>query len=188
MLPFKHPPPQIYHALANYLRHVIQDVADVYSRAKPKDSICLLYKWAYTAFWLCRAVYLSRMAGSLVSLSSIARPRPKSIVHFWAEYLHITFRFLLDSTPEKSRSWPSIVLMLDQRNGCRCVYWNMGFTYLEYLSFYHTTNNFQEVFSREFLKVLTTSFICQKSQMSRPITFCVTSKSLFAHDPFWRFS
>ena len=25
-------------------------------RAKPKGSICLLYKWADTAFWLCRAV------------------------------------------------------------------------------------------------------------------------------------
>ena len=24
-------------------------------RAKPKCSICSLYKWAYTAFWLCRA-------------------------------------------------------------------------------------------------------------------------------------
>ena len=28
-------------------------------RAKPKGSICSLYKWAYTAFWLCRADSLS---------------------------------------------------------------------------------------------------------------------------------
>ena len=26
-----------------------------FCRAKPKGSICLLYKWADTAFWLCRA-------------------------------------------------------------------------------------------------------------------------------------
>ena len=37
-------------------------------------------------------------------------------------------------------------------------------------------------------KALTTSFICQKSQMSRPITLCDTSQSLFVHDAFWRFS
>ena len=39
-----------------------------------------------------------------------------------------------------------------------------------------------------FSKALTTSFVCQKSHMSRPITFCGTSQSLFAHAAFWQFS
>ena len=30
----------------------------LYCRAKPKDSIYLRYKWADTAFWLCKAVYI----------------------------------------------------------------------------------------------------------------------------------
>ena len=29
----------------------------IYCRAKLKCSICLLYKWADTVFWLCKAVY-----------------------------------------------------------------------------------------------------------------------------------
>ena len=41
----------------------------VHCHEKPNDSICLLYKWAVTAFWLCRAVQFSGSMGSMVSVS-----------------------------------------------------------------------------------------------------------------------
>ena len=54
----------------------------VYSRqtgsgAKPESSICLLYKWADTAFWLCRAeqVAVNDVAG--VALFQTRQGSPK---------------------------------------------------------------------------------------------------------------
>ena len=73
-------------------------------RAKPKDSICLLYKWADTAFWLCRSqltgLYLLCAGPGLLMLTAAAATRMAG-VQGGQVWINKT-----PATPAPTHQWP----------------------------------------------------------------------------------